>query len=285
VPDRFEIRFTVEADRARRRRSLPFVPQALLVVVGTLAIGWIMVSAMTLAMKVGVSGILLDSVLFVPLVLAAIGVAAFRRTLRSTFLTVGADGVQVQRFRGKRFVPYSRIRGITREGRHLVLDERGRPPLRLLIEHDRRPRRDSPLTQAEVRRRVDEVIGRIEDARAGYGKSSALAPLEALVGGAQCTPTWLAQVRGATRREDYRENPISIENLWPIVEDAATPARERLTAAIALRPNLDAAGQSRLRVAAEATLAPRVRVALEAALEDDDEALAKSFAALEAEKA
>jgi hypothetical protein len=98
-----------------------------------------------------------------------------------------------------------------------------------------------------------------------------------------CTPEWLELLRETTRREDYRESSVTADALWPVVEDAAIDPAERVAAAVALRPSLDAGGKSRLRIAAESTLSPRVRVALQAALDDDDVQLTRSFAELRGE--
>jgi hypothetical protein len=48
-------------------------------------------------------------------------------------------------------------------------------------------------------------------------------------------------------------------------------------AAVALRSKLDEAERARLRVAAEATAAPKIRVALEAAAEEDDARVAEAM--------
>ena len=72
------------------------------------------------------------------------------------------------------------------------------------------------------------------------------------------------------------------------VQEGAGPLRhqrhellQRAAAAVALAPALDDAGRERLRVASAAVANPRLRVALVAAVEDDEEALLKAMANLE----
>jgi hypothetical protein len=67
--------------------------------------------------------------------------------------------------------------------------------------------------------------------------------------------------------------------LWRIALDPAEKPDLRIGASLALRAGLDDEGKSRLRVAAEAAASPRVRVALAAVAEgDDDEILASTLA-------
>jgi hypothetical protein len=60
------------------------------------------------------------------------------------------------------------------------------------------------------------------------------------------------------------------DRLWSVLEDGASAPAHRAAAAVALSPHLDDAGRQRVRIAAQATATPKLRVALEAAAEDDD---------------
>jgi hypothetical protein len=74
--------------------------------------------------------------------------------------------------------------------------------------------------------------------------------------------------------------------LWRIVRSPAAEPSARAGAAIALRPALDEAGRQRLRRLAETTIAPRVRVVLEAAAAGaGDEVLVKELAAVHERRA
>ena len=80
------------------------------------------------------------------------------------------------------------------------------------------------------------------------------------------------------REGSYRDRAMpAIEELWKMVEDPACAPDRRVAAATTLRGALDDDGRTRLRVAAEATAAPRVRIALTAAAEDDDDKLAQAL--------
>ncbi len=72
------------------------------------------------------------------------------------------------------------------------------------------------------------------------------------------------------------------EALLRVVEDASAKPVERVAAAIALAAAGDAA-RVRIRVVAEATAAPRLRVALEAVAREDE--VADALEALESESA
>jgi hypothetical protein len=86
---------------------------------------------------------------------------------------------------------------------------------------------------------------------------------------------WLARLR-AFGHEDaggFRDPKIPPERLWRIVEDPSAPASARAGAAVALRAKLDDDGRTRIRVAADATAAPKLRVALESTAAEDDQAV------------
>jgi hypothetical protein len=75
----------------------------------------------------------------------------------------------------------------------------------------------------------------------------------------------------------YRRAVVSDETLWRVVDDASLDARMRAGAAVALRKVLDEAGRARLRVVAESTASPRLRVALRAASNAEEKGLAESL--------
>ena len=75
----------------------------------------------------------------------------------------------------------------------------------------------------------------------------------------------------------YRRAVVSDEALWRVVEDASVDEETRAGAAVALRKMLDEPGRARLRVVAEATASPRLRVALEAASGTNEGAVRESL--------
>jgi len=93
---------------------------------------------------------------------------------------------------------------------------------------------------------------------------------------------WLHALRSLlTRTTGFRdEEPPTPEALLAIVEDGSAAAIDRAAAAIALSQADDAIKQ-RVRVAADATAAPRLRVALEAAIDQDEQKLASALEEIE----
>jgi hypothetical protein len=87
---------------------------------------------------------------------------------------------------------------------------------------------------------------------------------------------WSATSLAGTDRGPGERRPAGhgIEEIMRIVEDATAPLEQRVAAALAARPNGGEAVQKRIRVAAEACVEPRLRVALEKAsageLEDEE---------------
>ena len=66
-----------------------------------------------------------------------------------------------------------------------------------------------------------------------------------------------------------------------MIESPSLDPSHRAAAAVALRDQLDDEGKRRLRVAADACASPKVRVALEAAAEDDDQKLSLALEQLD----
>jgi hypothetical protein len=82
----------------------------------------------------------------------------------------------------------------------------------------------------------------------------------------------------------YRATALPAERLWRVVEDPAADPTARAGAAAALRATLDDEGRTRLRVIAESSVHPRVRVALDAVAassSDHDERLEEALDACE----
>lgn len=75
------------------------------------------------------------------------------------------------------------------------------------------------------------------------------------------------------RATGYRVPAVPSEALWRVALDPACDPEVRSGAVLALRPRLDDAGRARLRDVAKACAAPRLRVAISAAAEEDDTAL------------
>ncbi len=215
---------------------------------------------------------------------------------KSTAVTVGADGVRVGWLWQNSFIPIGDVEraealeGPTNAmGYYSVLiriHRRSGPTVDLLSQLGRAtpftPRdgkwRDYALMNAAA------VAERINEAALGEGRGDGGAELtawesELLSRGARATDAWVKSLRGLhTAVESFRQRAGGgIEALWGVLEDATATPERRAAAAVALSPHLDEGGRARVRIAAQATAASKLRIALEAAADADDEALTEAL--------
>jgi len=93
---------------------------------------------------------------------------------------------------------------------------------------------------------------------------------------------WLADLRELrTRETDYRTAALSRDDLWGLVEDPAAPPDARAGAAFVLQAGSAEPERARLRIAANATASPRLRIALDSAAEGDEQELADALDAVD----
>lgn len=98
-------------------------------------------------------------------------------------------------------------------------------------------------------------------------------PLTAsLVRGAGTVAEWRDRIEAAGRpaaTSGYRSDATPNEALWRVLEDEDAPREARAGAALALRRHLDEDGRTRMRVVAEGCASPTLRIALDAALDEE----------------
>jgi hypothetical protein len=201
-----------------------------------------------------------------------------------TKMTIGADGVYAAGIFRRRFVAYTNVAGVGtyRErpfGKALVgiaLTMRDGSEQRFLVGR---------LDFAGDR--ATRIAERIREALDGARRAEPTAAMAMLQRGGRDVGDWLGALRaiGAGSNVDLRTAPVAPETLWRIVEDPRAPQPARASAAVALGPHLDDESRERLRVTAAATAAPKLRVALDAAVGGDDEAIADALDELEREAA
>jgi hypothetical protein len=185
------------------------------------------------------------------------------------FVSVGADGV---RYRA-RFYAWRDVASVTAAEDALTLTLRSGDTATIAPHHSER---------------TNDLVARIE---AGLAAHRAAAPEEEdarlLRRDARATPERVKKLRDLGRDDQtYRDAYVGRDRLWRIVEDPSHEGGTRATAAVALSGALDDAERRRLRVAAEATVSPKVRVALdEVASSASDARLARALAAIEREEA
>ena len=126
---------------------------------------------------------------------------------------------------------------------------------------------------------ADEALGlfdRIERARA---RDDLLATTDAhlLDPEARATKEWVASLRSPERMETFRRGDLDVGQLWRVVENGDVEPAKRAAAAVALSTALDDEAKTRLRIAAKTTAEPKLRVALEAAADEDEPAMTRAI--------
>jgi hypothetical protein len=202
----------------------------------------------------------------------------------SVRVSVGADGIRLRRpLEQARFVPFSAIAGASTDGTDVAIRLHDGEVLRVHSPAGANQKRQGFLKPIAISDRAQEgkkLVERIETQLASRrARESADAPAFARAG--RETDAWLREVAGATdATASYRTPAVPPEELWRIVEDTAAAPTARAGAAAALRETLDDGGRVRLRAAADACAAPRLRVALETVASADDD-LVDAFDPLE----
>jgi len=135
--------------------------------------------------------------------------------------------------------------------------------------------------------RVRLIANRIQQAHADHQRGVRASAEARLMRGDKPMLAWVQALRraGAGAAADHRVAPMPTDRLLELAEDPHANPVMRANAAVALGANTESSAiRTRLRVAAQATAAPHLRVALEKAAEVDDEAaLAEALAEVEAE--
>jgi hypothetical protein len=187
-------------------------------------------------------------------------------------VTVGADGIFID-WRGKRvrFVAFTDLEGacVYRErtmGKVMVgvaAALGSGEVVKVLIGED----------QFGASARAAALAARIELSLEAHRRVTEDVDTSMLRRGDRTAEAWLARLRGLGEGANAgpREAPIPPDRLFRIVESANAEPEARAAAALALVPTLDEGGKTRLRIAAESTAAPMLRVALECAASGDDE--------------
>jgi hypothetical protein len=159
-------------------------------------------------------------------------------------IVVGADGVLVT-YAG--FVPYGDVTSIERDGAVTVVKRSSGGDVRLV----------SAL-------HADALAERLREGLEAFRRGESAGDIAALVAQqGRSAIEWVRGLASLLKGGDYRTANVTPDALWRIAEDPAAHASARAGAAAALRPSLDDQGRARLRVAAEASASPHVRVALE----------------------
>lgn len=207
-------------------------------------------------------------------ILSELGLGPLDRPVTFSFfiglrVTVGVDGVLVAwpMLGKRRFVPHSRIEDVRWSADHVVL----------VLTNGHR---------YEIGTRGGDdhgaLVERLLAARDAYRKSQGGEPLAALARGGRSASAWVKELRAMAEAAgtQYRTASIPSETLWRIALDPAEKEELRIGAGLALRAGLDDDGKQKLRIAADASASPRVRIAFAAAADEpDDDAIAEQIEA------
>jgi hypothetical protein len=191
--------------------------------------------------------------------------------LMPTWVDVGADGITLRWFGRKRFYGYGEIVDVTR-----FLRGRGRSR-QVGLDITLRSAEVIPVPVGSPSWNDDELMmleERIHEGMESWKAGDASADAALLRRGERPLGEWIGTLRaiGAGANADMRVAPLPRERLFRILESPSAGSTDRAAAAIALGQDLDDESRARLRSAAEACAAPKLRIALEAAAKGDDEA-------------
>lgn len=204
--------------------------------------------------------------------------------LLPTYVTVGADGILIERRGRRRFVAFSQLEAIKEHAEYkdavvLVLSDGETITLRTSTQD----RKDNKAMASDETR---ALFTRLDGAFAAFksrdaGETDVLAALGRT---GKTASDWIASLAKASAASGYRMAPITNEQLWAVLEDPAARSDDRAAALIALRAALDEKGKVRVRKTIDACAEPHLRVALDAAIGEDESDLEAALDALEAEK-
>lgn len=185
-------------------------------------------------------------------------------------LTVGADGVLLQWLGTKRFFPIAQIAKAAEAGPtsiRLTLTSGEEVTLPIGVPTPRHFFSEKDLVTENLKiilARIQETL----DLRDGVGNAQPLASLVAR--GKRSAKDWLDALRKLKADHGaYRDIAVRDDALLQILEDPSAPEDARAGAAFLLRDSLDDEQKTRVRVAADASASPRLRVALDAVTKDD----------------
>ncbi|MFO0588309.1 MAG: hypothetical protein U0441_12245 [Polyangiaceae bacterium] len=224
---------------------------------------------------------------FFPFLMALVALSTAVTAMIPTKLRVGADGLQISWMRRQRFLAYGDITHID------PYEEPGMGKNRwagLVVSLKSGEKVHLPIIakQSSLRDQVYVIHERISEAIDTWSRGDGVADAALVRRSGREASDWVRALRsiGSGANADARTAPVLPEKLWRIVEDPAAPPDARAGAAVALGQTADEDARTRLRAAASATAAPKLRIAIEtAAREGADDALVTALAELEADEA
>lgn len=203
-----------------------------------------------------------------------------------TTVRIGVDGVVLRWLGRERFVPFA---DVTRLERYEL--EQGNKTYIGLTLHLRDGREVKVPTGQKNWNEADasELEERMRQALELHRRAASGVDPRLLARGGRDVSTWVTELRrlGSGARADARTGAVPLDRILGVVDDPSAPAALRAGAALAAVENDPEQSRERVRIAADTTASPRLRVALEtiASAAPDDAAIGEALAALEAEDA
>lgn len=219
-------------------------------------------------------------------VIAIIGALAFigvilRALLERASVSVGTDGILIERYGRGRFVAFRdivRVQSIQADPEY-VTGSRSWAYLQIALSSggNIRVAVEQPHSKSEHERIAPALVQRINEAMrlADHRPSAGLD--ERIVQRSGRTPAqWLASLRALAAPAAYRMRALSEEGLWRILGDPRCEASARVGALVALQSLTRGRDRERLRIAVETIAEPRLQriMRVAAAAEEDDALLA-----------
>lgn len=216
---------------------------------------------------------------FVVLMIVMLMTWIFGLAFTPTKVRIGTDGIVTRWLGRERFIPHASVKAFA------VYDEivgtKRQHGVKLTTpsgEEIRLPTGQTDLGAAEAAR----LHARIREARdAG---SAGNAAVTSLLRGGRSARAWLQALRaaGSEGAQGLRVPAVPHETLLRVVEDASADETARVSAAIAALASDDESTKQRVRVAAEVSASPKLRVALDRIVESaSDDELAEVLDAIE----
>lgn len=194
--------------------------------------------------------------LMIPAVICISTALLAARSLSSTKIRIGADGVRV----GRRFMPYGELRAATHVENGVLFE----------TERDAIKVRCLGIQAATVIHRVDQALER-------FRSGAELADLRLLDRAQRSVADWRAALTQVLDRGSYRTRALDKSDLLRVIENPSAPAERRAGAILALSPHGDESDRKRVRIAYEACAEQHTRAAMEAALEEELEDMERAL--------
>jgi hypothetical protein len=207
--------------------------------------------------------------LIIPFVLAA--------CIPSRF-AIGVDGVEIRWLASKRFFPFAEL--VTARA---FEERRGKTKVAGIELVHRSGKREKVILGVPGDDDVLAASNRVTEALAVW-RSGSGAPLSALLEpNGRTALEWVRALRRAGAGTSFRTAALSREQIWSLAEDASASPLARAGAAVALASSIeDPSDAVRLRATGRSSVQPQLRIAIEAAVDDaDDAAVAEALAELE----